>query len=336
LACRFGAGRVYALEPSPCAELIRQAAYDNGVADRIVVLRERSSELMLTEPASLVVSDLRGVLPPFHRHFVDIADARERLLAPGGELIPRSDVLFAAVVSAGSAFARRRAPWESVPCGVSLRSALPYVDNNWLKYRASAGDLLCEPQRWAELDYQSIADPRVSGAGVCTVARDGIAHGLLAWFDARLTREVGFSNRPGAPEAIYGQAFFPWPSAVPLREGDQVDFELRADPTGADYTWTWTTHIRKRETPQVVAQRFRQSTFLSSPLAAEVLRKRVASAVPTLSADGVLTSQTLAKMETGLTLGEIASALHVEHPQRFRSYDAALDFTADLSERYGI
>ncbi len=334
LACQLGAKRVYAIEPSPAAELIHEAARDNGYADQIVVLRQRSTDLTLSERADVIVSDLRGVLPAFHRHFADIADARERLLAPEGRLIPQGDSLFAAVVTAEATFEKRRSAWESAPWGLSLRSALPRVDNSWQKHRARAEDVLSEPEPWAQLDYSTNTDLRLHGRGTSSIMRAGTAHGLLAWFDTLLIDEVGFSNGPGAPEAIYGQAFFPWPSAVALEAGDEVDFALRADPTGSDYTWTWTTAIRRRETLGGIAQRFRQSTFLSTPLSAAILRKRTASFVPLLSTNGALTLEGLTKMKAGMSLEQIARELHMAHPERLRSFAAALDFIADLSERH--
>src|SRR5262245_51798593 len=45
LACKFGARRVYAVEPSPAVQLLVEAARDNGYADRIVVLQQRSNEV---------------------------------------------------------------------------------------------------------------------------------------------------------------------------------------------------------------------------------------------------------------------------------------------------
>src|SRR2546430_4119827 len=79
LACKFGARRVYAIEPSSLAQLITAAARDNGYEHRIVLLQRRSTEVVLPERADVIVSDLRGVLPPYHSHFTDIADARTRL-----------------------------------------------------------------------------------------------------------------------------------------------------------------------------------------------------------------------------------------------------------------
>jgi len=331
LACKLGARRVYAIEPGSAAALIGEAARDNGYADRITVLRQRSTEVALKERADVIVSDLRGVLPLFQRHILDIADARARLLAPGGRLIPRSDVLFAAVVSAPAPFEASRGPWESQPLGLSLRSGLRYLENLWEKHYARADDLLGPPVQWSELDYATVTDPRVRGHGTCTISSDGTAHGLLAWFDARLAEGVGFSNRPGAATTIYGQAFFPWPRAVALRSGDCVSFELRADPAAPDYVWTWTTEIHGGQAP---AQRFRQSTFVGLPLSPDKLRKRASTFRPTLSPAGELTLSTLDSMRSGVSLEELARALHAAQPERFRSQEDALDFIADLSERY--
>jgi hypothetical protein len=279
-------------------------------------------------------SGRRGVLPAFHSHFSDIADARTRLLAPGGKLIPQTDTLFAAVVAAPVPFEEARRAWQSAPYGLKLHSALRFVDNTWRKYRAAAADVLCEPVQWAHLDYTTIDNARVRGSATCTIASDGTAHGLLAWFDTQLTEGVGFSNRPGAPEAIYGQAFFRWPCAVSLQAGDTVSFELRADPMGSDYVWTWTTEIRTKTAPEVVAHRFRQSMFLSAPLSPDTLRKRAATFTPTLSATGELALGTLERMRAGASLDELARALHAAHPERFRSFDDALGFVGELSERY--
>ena len=257
LACQAGARRVYAVEPSGAVQILRAAARDNGFADRIVVLQQRSTEVTLPEQADVIVSDLRGVLPPYGTHFSDIIDARRRLLAPAGRLLPMRDSLWAEVIAAPDAFERRRRIWQSAPHGLDLRAALPFVDNELDKYRARPDQALAEPMRWAVLDYPTLTELAVRGAGSFTITRAGVGHGLLVWFDTTLVEGIGYSSAPGAPEGIYGQMFFSWPQAMPLQVGDRVAFELRADPIGTDYLWSWTTEIG--------ATRFRQSTFKSFP-----------------------------------------------------------------------
>ncbi|HEU4934552.1 MAG TPA: 50S ribosomal protein L11 methyltransferase, partial [Pyrinomonadaceae bacterium] len=100
LACKLGARRVYAVEPENIVGLAREAAAANGFSDRIEFFEKLSTEITLPEPATVIISDLRGVLPWFEQNVSSIIDARERLLAPGGVLIPHRDVLWASVVEA--------------------------------------------------------------------------------------------------------------------------------------------------------------------------------------------------------------------------------------------
>ena len=84
LACKLGARRVYAVEPNNVIGLAREAAAANGLADRIEFFDKLSTEIALPEPATIIVSDLRGVLPLFQQHIPAIIDARKRLLARDG------------------------------------------------------------------------------------------------------------------------------------------------------------------------------------------------------------------------------------------------------------
>jgi protein arginine N-methyltransferase 1 len=335
LACQAGARRVYAVEPSAAVQILVETARANGFADRVVVLQRRSTEVTLAERAHVIVSDLRGVLPSYGTHFTDIADARRRLLAPGGQLLPTSDSLWAAVIAAPDAFERRRRVWQSRPHDLDLGAAQHFVDNELDKYRARPDQRLCEPVRWANVDYPTLTERAVRGAASCAITKGGVGHGLLVWFDTVLVDGIGYSNAPGAPEGIYGQMFFAWPEAVELQAGDRIGFELRADPIGVDYVWTWTTEIDGTGPGASGAKRFRQSTFKAWPPSREALRKRAATFAPALSAVGVEALEVLEGMRSGLAIGEIAAKLRAAHPERFASLDDAHGFVAELAERYG-
>jgi protein arginine N-methyltransferase 1 len=335
LACRAGARRVYAIEPSGAVQILVAAARDNGYADRVVVLQQRSTDVTLPERAAVIISDLRGVLPAYGTHFADIAYARRRLLAPGGRLLPARDSLWLSVISAPEFFEGRRRIWRSGAEGLDLRAALPFVDNEVDKHRARADQQLCAPVRWANLDYATLEDRAVRGAGSCAITKDGVGHGLLVWFDTELVEGIGYSNAPGAQESIYGQIFFTWPEAVALQAGDRVAFEVRADPIGAEYIWTWTTEIQRRAAGTGAVPRFRQSTFKSMPPAPASLRRREASFAPALSPAGTAALQALEGMRAGRTVGELAQQLLASHPERFPSLDDAHGFAAELAERYG-
>jgi protein arginine N-methyltransferase 1 len=335
LACKAGARRVYAVEPSGAVQILAAAARDNGFDGRIVVLQQRSTELTLPERADVIVSDLRGVLPAFGTHFADIADARRRLLAPGGRMLPTRDTLWLSVIAAPEAFERRRSVWCSEPEGLDLRSALPFVDNEVDKHRARPDQQLGEPVLWASLEYPTCTDRGVRGSGTSAITKAGVGHGLLVWFDTELVDGIGYSNAPGAGDGIYGQILLPWPEAVALGAGDRVSFEVRADPIGSDYVWTWTTEIQRRASGPAPVTRFRQSTFKSIPPSPASVRARALPFAPSLSAAGTEVLEVLEGMRAGATIRELARRLVAAHPARFPSFDHAHGFVAALAERYG-
>ena len=268
LACRFGARRVYAVEPDNVINIAREAAVANGFAGRIEFFQSMSSEVSLAEPATIIISDLRGVLPWFQRHMPSLIDARQRLLAPGGVLIPRCDTLWAAVVEAPEQYEEIVGPWQQRLFEVDLSAGVAKITNTWRKTRLRPDELLTEATCWATLDYHKVETADTSAEVSWRVARSGVAHGLAVWFDAELADGIGFSNRPGAPELIYGNGFFPFPRPVEVREGERVAVKIRADLVQDDYVWTWDTDF----TEQKIA--FRQSTFFGVALSPEQLRKK--------------------------------------------------------------
>lgn len=270
LACKFGARRVYAVEPDNTINIAREAAAANGFADRIEFFQSLSTEVTLPEPATIIISDLRGVLPWFQQHIGSITDARKRLLAPGGRLIPGRDFVWGSVVESPKTYEAIVGPWVSNQFDLNLAAGASRITNTWRKTRVEAGELITEAVRWATLDYYELESADVEAEISWRATRSGTAHGIAVWFDAELAEGIGFTNRPGAEELIYGQGFFPFPRAVPVREGEHIKLRLRADLVEDDYVWSWTTDF----TDQKIG--FKQSTFFSVALSAEELKKKYA------------------------------------------------------------
>jgi protein arginine N-methyltransferase 1 len=330
LAVQFGAAQVYAIDPSETLEVGRTIARMNNMDGRIQFLRKRSQEVTLPKPADVVVADLRGVLPAFAENFRTIADARERLLKPDGVLIPRRDTLWAALAEAPHDYDDLTSGWSCD--GLDLSAGRRMVVNTWKKSHLAAGQLLSDPAQWAEVDYGSVYSPALSGHLVAGVQRVGTAHGVSAWFDTVLLEDVGFSNAPGQPETIYGQAFFPLVEPVSVETGDQVRISLRADQVAGDYTWTWNTCIRMPV--GTVKAEYKQCTFFGIPLSTDILRKRADTFVPAPTPDALVDGAILDMFRTCRTLREISEDVAARFPSRFSDWKAALDRVAALSVRY--
>jgi protein arginine N-methyltransferase 1 len=273
LASKLGARRVYAVEPDNVIGLAREAAATNGFADRIEFFEDLSFNITLPEPATVIISDLRGVLPWFQQHIPAIKDARERLLAPGGVLIPHKDIVWAVPVEAPDRYEEIINPWQHNKFDLDLSSGTRRVTNSWRKTRIKPEQLLSEPICWTMIDYYQVDNPDASAEISWRAARNGTAHGIAVWFDSDLVDGIGFSNHPRGPELIYGNGFFPFPEPIEVREGERIKLKLSARFVQGDYVWRWDTDFFAGENDESVKASFKQSTFFGVPLSRNQLQK---------------------------------------------------------------
>jgi len=334
VAAQLGARRVYAIEVSDAIQVGRDAAAANEYQDRIEFIQAPSVTVTLPEPAQVIVSDLRGVLPPYQDHIIAITDARRRLLAPNGVLIPKRDMVHMAPVEAPELYSEMVEPWQENGYDLDLRSGRSLVMNSWRKARASSKQLLAEPKCWATLDYMSVETPDLQATVNFSVNRPGTGHGMLLWFDTILVDGVGFSNGPDAPELIYGSAFFPWLQPVDLDENDRVTVQLSADHVRNDYVWSWKTKVYRGDNSSGVKAEFKQSTFFGMPWTLSQLRKRSATYVPALNTDGEIEKFILTQMDGRTALDDIARQLTTRFPNRFLNWVDALSFASEVSTKY--
>ena len=333
IACRLGARRVFAIEPDNIIQVGRDAARELGLSDRIEFIQNVSMKVTLPEQANVIVSDLHGILPFFKHHIPAIIDARSRLLAPGGVLIPSLDRLWAAVVEAPAQYSNLVSPWEGNGNGVVLSSARNLAVNIGGKIRVAPENLLGEPVCWHELDYHQVEEANVCEKFSLSIDRKGTAHGLAVWFDAELPG-AGFSNTPGSAELIYGNAFFPFQQPLEVLQEDRIDVRLEAHLIGDDYTWRWDTTLLS---PQGNAKcSFKQSTLFGVPLSASNLRKRAGSYVPEPNEEGAITGFVLSQMDGKNSNEQIAAQLLKHFSHRFRDHNDALDAVFEVSDKYCV
>jgi protein arginine N-methyltransferase 1 len=333
LACQFGAKRVYAIEPDDVIEVARETAAANGFSNRIEFIQDLSTQVTLPERADVIISDIRGILPLFQHHLPSIIDAQKRLLAPGGIMIPQRDTLWAAIVEAPNLYKNYSSPWEDNLYDLNLLSGRRLAINTWGKGRLKPEQLLGEPICWATLDYSSIDRHNFNSQIILPASREGTLHGISLWFDTTLFEGSGFSNSPGAPELIYGQAFFPLLQPVDLISDDNVSVTMQANLVGEDYVWRWSARVSDAHSNTTKAN-FDQSTFFGSPLSAMRLRKRASDFIPSLNEQGRIDLFMLSLMDQRHSLEEIASIAVDQFPDHFASRKDALTRAGELSLKY--
>ncbi len=334
LACRLGARKVYAIDPDPAIHVGRAIAAASGLADRIEFVEAVSTGVALPDRADIIVSDLRGVLPLFGRHIPAIVDARTRLMGEAGVLIARCDRLWAALVDAPEIYTDHVAPWRNRTYALDFRPAREMLTSTWRKIRLVPDQMLSDSTCVAVLDYRVLEDPALDFEATWDAQRKGTAHGFCIWFDAELADGIGFSNAPGRPDAIYGQAFFPFAAPVPIDPRGQLSVRIQADLVGEDYIWRWTTRLGDPREASGGTVRFKQSTLDGFPLGGRQLRKGAAGHVPALTTEGEIDLFVLSRMQAARPLGDIARELLSGFPASFRDWNAALGHAGELARKY--
>lgn len=335
LACGFGAGRVYAVEPDDAIEVAKMCAGDNPGGDRITWLQAFSTEIDLPEQVDVVIGDLHGTLPFHTGNIASLIDARRRHLKPGGLIIPARDILFAVPASDPGAYRFLDSPWSDNDYGIDLRAARKFVANSFTRVKpepVAEENFLAEPGAWGVIDYSRVESPNLDDRIEWQIRRPGTLHGLYVWFDGELAPGISFSNAPDLPALPYGRSFFPLEHAIEVVPGDRMSARLSATLVDREYIYRW--EIRVTDAAGVVKGDFRQTTFNDRPINLGELQRGSADFRPTLNLEGQIEHAIMLAMAESQPLGQIAADLAIRFPTRFAKVNAALSHVARLSVKY--
>jgi predicted O-methyltransferase YrrM len=231
LAVRAGAARVTSCEADPLlAAVARQVVESNGFSDVITIVPVRSTDLEvgrdLAEPVDLIVTEIvdcgligEGLLPTL-RH------ARQRLLKPGGRLVPQAARVTGAVLSCPSA--RHLNSVQATTLGLDLRAMNNLSTPGHFPIRLGTWPhtLLSEHAEIFHMDL--VEEPLVDGSRVLRlpITESAVADGLVAWFELDLAEGIRLNNAPINAGSHWMQAYLPFGSPYPVIAGDQLVVEV--------------------------------------------------------------------------------------------------------------
>ena len=334
LACRAGARRVYAIESGDSVAFARELVLANGYGDQVEVLHGSSLQLNLPERANVIISDIRGTVPLMADAIAAIEDARNRLLAPGGRMIPATDYLCAAIASVPEYYGGLVSPWQDGWSGVRLSPLIERVLNCVHSVAFDAERLISDPVEWCELDYCTGARTSAGATMELRAARSGVSHGICVWFRTRLFEGVGYSTAPGQADNVYGQLFLPWCQPVELEAGQALTVELHADLVGGNYLWRWITRFGSVNGRP--GRMFSQSTLEGAAFTLQGLRRRSASFVPQLSESAAAELWVMQSMNGTRSVQEIAAEAAQRFPAVFRNSQEAFQLVSRLSDKFAL
>jgi len=328
IALKAGAAHVYAIERSPVIEVARRIALANGVAHRITFIHADARSVTLPQRVEGLIGDVRGVLPLLEDNIDVFETLRDRWLKPGGYTVPLADQIIVAPVSA----ARPRASidgWNHPRREANYQVAAEIASNGFMRETFDPGDVLAEGRILGDVRYDGSNPRKLALKTSFTMTQAQTLTGLGMWFRGTLAPEIAFDTSPSSPPSFYGQAFFPLTTARPVAAGESIAVEVTVHRTPAQPVWGWKVSSSRGQSWQES-----HSTLKSLLLTTSTLEWMTATSCPTLSEDGRVASQVLARADGNATARELAAGLVTTFPHRFRSVDDALPTVMKVLERY--
>jgi SAM-dependent methyltransferase len=323
LAVQLGARRVYAVDSGSIIALAEEIAAANGATDRITHIQAMSTSVELPEQVDIVVADQLGGLayePGMFRYY---ADARQRLLKPGGSFIPDRLRLMLAPVETIE-MTNEVDFWRSSPAGLDVSPAAAYAASNVHSPQLTADNLLADPVVVRE-QLSSINESFAVEAEF-VVERDGVLQGIAGMFEAVMVDGVLMSNNPRSDDYMEHRwnSVYPLSQPVPVSLGDRVTTSL--DVGVSDERVTWTIAVDNGEATGT----FTGSTFFAAFLTANDVRRLSKDYVPAIGPKGAVWRSGLDLVNAGLSVGELERTLAERFPTVLTSPHKATEFVGHL------
>jgi protein arginine N-methyltransferase 1 len=219
MASRAGAAKVYAVEHSDVIELAREIGRRNGITN-VEFVQANSREFTPPEPVDVIVHEQMGD-ELFNENILDnVLDLRNRVLVPGGRILPARFRLFMEPVTFRPEMRVRRFANIELPDGIDLSglASSPVMDvfdaGRFEQFWARPGSVeavIGELAPVLEFDLATLESPAALGhrhmvERASTV--DAVVDGVCVWFDAVFDDGTVLTTSPLAPNTSWGNRMY--------------------------------------------------------------------------------------------------------------------------------
>jgi enediyne biosynthesis protein CalE3 len=278
-ACQAGAAKVYAVEPTGIIALIPQLAADNGFADRVVVMKAESFDIELPERADVMIASMLGSGGIGNNMIKVVLDARQRLLKPGGAIIPQALQPCFCPVELREWYQSRIECWQQPRMGFHCDSIRSIAVNQVASTRIDAASLLATPQSFNAIPLSTVTSANIGAKFRFQIESAGTLHALAGWVKVTMADGIQCSDSPlDAKSMPWDQLILPLDSPVSVHIGDSVEVGLRNSGVSKDVVLLWDVWVR--DAKGVLRGEFHQSSFHGFLLAKDDLVTVEAGSAP--------------------------------------------------------
>lgn len=246
LALRHGASHIYAIEAdSQMADLAAQIAADNGLAERVTIVRGDARAVLLPRKADVLVSEMMGNLGPEEEMAEILQVASRRFLRPGGKVVPQRLTTKLQAIAFDS---EGWGVWRRNFRGFSLAAVRDYASPGaQLHFFGRAPTLLSDAMTVADnLLGRNARQP--GGRYSLEITAAGNVQAIIMYFAATLWPGIGLSNFPSYPGCNW--AVWVWPiQHTDVARGDVLLVDIER-PAMVRFATEWRLDCRVGRNPK--------------------------------------------------------------------------------------
>ena len=239
-AVQAGARKVYAVERTSTARIIRRLAETNGASDIVEVFERDIETFSAPEPVDVIISEWMGGYGVDENMLRLVLNARDLWLKPGGKMLPERVTAWMAPAW-DDLLDEEIALWRSRPHGVDLSPIAEEMTEELLyeRHQISNFDLRAPPQMLWTHDTLTcpVEESRLpfQASLLFSASTAGPFSALATWFFAEFGNGLTLTNAPDAPPTHWGRTSFPLRSTVTVEQGDTIFVKFVCKPAGPGY-----------------------------------------------------------------------------------------------------
>lgn len=240
LARQLGATQVHVYEYAPTMELAQELARRNGI-DGLYFHHQHSTKVKRPTRVDIVVSETLGNYAYEENIIETLGDAVQRILKPGGVVIPQRIRQYVAPVTSAR-FYNELTVWDRLGFDLDLSAARDLSLNNLYVRTFRREDLFNVEQApvWDEVDLRQANASVRQGAASWSFERGHTVYGFAVWWRCELVRGIELSTDPIGPKTHWEQLYFPVLSPLKVGAGDTLHLRIKSDSrlqVGVNVSW---------------------------------------------------------------------------------------------------
>ncbi|KAL7524494.1 hypothetical protein ACHAWF_000974 [Thalassiosira exigua] len=234
-AVRAGAEHVYAVDCSSIVETCRQIVSDNGMSDRITVIKGKMEDVTLpVEEVDVIVSEWMGYFLLYESMLNTVLYARDKYLRTGGIVCPDKSVMYVCACEDEQMKYERIDFWEDV-YGFDMSALKDIALKEPVVDVVDPKSVVTTSVPILNVDLQSCTEEDLSFAAPFRLVaqRDDRIHSLVAYFECAFTRTeqpLGFSTSPFSKYTHWKQTIFYLDEPLSVHEGEELTGTISCAP----------------------------------------------------------------------------------------------------------